>query len=51
MQKKKKKKKNVWEGILHMVDTNVIRIYEWKIVRKMYGFIKAGKHWRIRTRK
>ena len=29
----------------------VIRIYEWKIVRKMYGFIKAGKQWRIRTNK
>jgi hypothetical protein len=30
------------------LNTNLIRIYEWKIVRKMYGFIKVGKHWRIR---
>jgi len=34
-----------------MVDTNMIRIYNWMIVRKMYGFIKVGKHWRIRTNK
>jgi len=44
-------KENVWYDILHMVNMNSIRISEWKIVRKMYGLIKVGKCWRIRTNK
>ena len=32
-------------------DTNVLRIFEMKLVRKIYLLVKGEEHWRIRTNK
>lgn len=38
-------------GTMTINEMNTLRVFEWKIVRKIHEHIKEGESWRIRTNK